>query len=345
MGRVTGVTDYFAGRYELLEQIATGGMGTVWCVRDHADGLVKAAKILGQSDAGSLLRFVREQSMRIDHRHVVTPQSWAGVDDRVLFTMPMVRGGSVADLLRDHGRLPVRWVGELLDQTLQALEAVHAAGIVHRDVKPANLLLEPTGAGRPHVRLTDFGIAAPVDEPRMTRASMAIGTPGYMAPEQWRGADPDPRADLYAVAAVGVEMLTGVRPPSDPNPLDVAALHTGDEPTDRLLALLATALAGDPNERPASASGFRTRLAGLGLATLPPAPDERVSVPDRYPGLAGATPSGPTRASATSLDPTGVPQTHVLAAPPPRAPGLPLAAIVLLVVGAVAVVGGALLLI
>ncbi|WP_235737541.1 hypothetical protein [Nocardioides alcanivorans] len=72
----------------------------------HADGQVKAAKILGQSDAASLLRFVREQSMRIDHRHVVTPQSWAGVDDRVLFTMPMVRGGSVADLLRDHGALP-----------------------------------------------------------------------------------------------------------------------------------------------------------------------------------------------------------------------------------------------
>ena len=96
--------------------------------------------------------------------------------------MPLVRGGSVASLLSDFGALPLRWVGALLDQTLQALEAVHAAGIVHRDIKPANLLLEPTGRNQPHLRVTDFGIAAPMDEPRMTRASMAIGSPGYMPP-------------------------------------------------------------------------------------------------------------------------------------------------------------------
>ena len=98
--------EVFAGRYELLDPVATGGMGTIWRVLDRADGQVKAAKILRQSDAASLLRFVREQSMRIDHTHVVTPLSWAGVDDRVLFTMPLVRGGSVADLLHEHGALP-----------------------------------------------------------------------------------------------------------------------------------------------------------------------------------------------------------------------------------------------
>src|SRR3546814_18450393 len=86
-----------------------GGMGTVWCILDRSDNQVKAAKILRQSDAASLLRFVREQSMRIDHDHVVTPQSWAGMDERVLFTMPLMRGGSVSGLLQAPGRLPVRW--------------------------------------------------------------------------------------------------------------------------------------------------------------------------------------------------------------------------------------------
>lgn len=340
MGSLSAVNDYFAGRYELLEQIATGGMGSVWRVRDHADGQVKAAKILGQSDASSLLRFVREQSMRIDHRHVVTPQSWAGVDDRVLFTMPMVRGGSVADLLRDHGALPARWVGEILDQTLQALEAVHAAGIVHRDVKPANLLLEPTGTGRPHVRLTDFGIAAPIDEPRMTRASMAIGTPGYMAPEQWYGADPDPRADLYAVAAVGVEMLTNVRPAGAPDPLDLTGVTTDDPSGDRLLAVLATALAKDAAHRPSSATDFRNDIKALALASLPPAPGEVVSVPDRHPD-----PLHPTAApgAPTTQPMTGVLPTNVLAVPPPRQ-GLPVSTIALFVVGILAIIAGGLLL-
>ncbi len=289
--------EVFAGRYELLDPVATGGMGAIWRVLDRADGRVLAAKILRQSDAASLLRFVREQSMRIDHTHVVTPLSWAGVDDRVLFTMPLVHGGSVADLLREHGALPVRWVAMLTDQVLQALEAVHGAGIVHRDVKPGNLLLEPTGAGAPHLRLTDFGIAAPVDEPRMTRGSMAIGTPGYMPPEQWIGADPDPRADLYAVGRVALEMLTGQRPPAEQGVGDLATQPLGDPARDRMLALIAAATRVDPAERPASATAMRADLAASALLQLPAAPHESVSVPDRF----GST---PTIADRPDLPPT-----------------------------------------
>ncbi|MDO9456226.1 serine/threonine-protein kinase [Nocardioides sp.] len=292
--------EVFAGRYELLDPVATGGMGTIWRVLDRSDGQVKAAKILRQSDAGSLLRFVREQSMRIDHTHVVTPLSWAGVDDRVLFTMPLVRGGSVADLLRERGPLPVRWVALLTDQVLQALEAVHAAGIVHRDVKPGNLLLEPTGAGRPHLRLTDFGIAAPVDEPRMTRGSHAIGTPGYMPPEQWVGADPDPTADVFAVGRVALEMLIGQRPADE----DLKAHRTGEHARDLLLTVVEHATRNDPADRPADASAMRAQLAATGLLTLPPTPGEAVVVPDRF-GTAEAVTmgdlpptTGPTHATA-----------------------------------------------
>lgn len=273
--------EVFAGRYELLDPVAVGGMGTVWRIHDRADGEVKAAKILRQSDAATLLRFVREQSMRIDHPHVVTPQSWAGMDDRVLFTMPLVRGGSVATLMSEYGALPLRWIGTLLDQALQALEAVHAAGIVHRDIKPANLLLEPTRRGVPHLRLTDFGIAVPLDEPRMTHASMVIGSPGYMAPEQWRGADPDPRQDLYALGLVGLEMLTGQRPPADAGHRTLPE-PTGDPARDGLVKVLGRATQEETTARPASASELRQELAALRLTAIPAAPDEQVSVRDHF---------------------------------------------------------------
>ncbi|CAN5551582.1 hypothetical protein BH11ACT8_BH11ACT8_33170 [soil metagenome] len=296
--------EVFAGRYELLEPIASGGMGTVWRVVDQADGSVLAAKILRQSDAESLLRFVREQSMRIDHTHVVTPRSWAGVDDRVLFTMPLVRGGSVAELVREHGTLPVRWVAALTDQTLQALEAVHAAGIVHRDVKPGNLLLEPTGSGVPHLRLTDFGIAAPMDGPRMTHASVAIGTPGYMPPEQWHGADPDPRADLYAVGRVALEMPTGQRPRAGADP-ETVPQSLGDPARDALLAVITRACATAVGERPASAAAMRADLGALGLLSLPPTPYDVVFVPDRFGAAAADAPAAPTlRAGAPGPGPT-----------------------------------------
>jgi serine/threonine protein kinase len=247
---VTAVGEIFARRYELLDPIADGGMGSVWRVRDHQEGDVKAAKLLRQRDASSLLRFMREQSTRIHHPHVVTPLSWVGEDDAVLFTMPLVRGGSVAALLGDWGALPESWVAAVLDQTLAALEAVHAAGVVHRDVKPANLLLEPTGAALPHVRLTDFGIATPLDQPRLTMAATTVGTPGYAAPEQQDGADPDPRQDLYAVGTVGLEMLVGHPPP----------FTTDELPTTPLAGLLLSARNPDPDLRPGSATELRDAL-------------------------------------------------------------------------------------
>ncbi len=201
-----------AGRYVLVDQVGAGGMGAVWRAWDLRTRQFVAAKVLGQHDGGMLLRFVREQSVRIQHPHVVAPSGWAAEDNLVVFTMDLVRGGSVQTLLGDHGPLPESYVAVLLDQILQALEAVHRAGVVHRDVKPANLLLEPTGSRRPHVRLGDFGIAALVDDVRLTRFPGAIGTDGYMAPEQVTGAPPDPRQDLYAAGVVAIQLLTGEGP-------------------------------------------------------------------------------------------------------------------------------------
>ncbi|HYF71985.1 MAG TPA: serine/threonine-protein kinase [Nocardioides sp.] len=303
------MSEVFARRYELLDPIADGGMGSVWLVRDQEDGQVKVAKLLRHSDAGSLLRFMREQSTRIHHPHVVTPISWAGEDDTVLFTMPLVRGGSVATLVGDWGRLPEQWVRTVLEQTLSALEAVHAARVVHRDVKPANLLLEPTGAGRPHVRLTDFGIAVPVDQPRMTLSSTTLGTPGYMPPEQLAGDDPDPRQDLYAAAMVGLEMLVGHPPP----------FRDDEVPTTPLGRVLMRAGDPDPSRRPASASAMLGELQGLHQPAEPWDPGE-VEVLDHFEGrfTGPAYPAHP--APTTVLQVADRPAPATSATPPARSP-------------------------
>ena len=285
--------EVFAGRYELIDPIASGGMGTVWRVLDHADGRVKAAKMLRQSDAAMLLRFVREQSLRIDHTHIVAPQSWAGVDERVLFTMPLVAGGSVSMLMQRYGALPPRWIAQLVDQTLQALEAVHAAGIVHRDVKPGNLLLEPTGRGVPHLRLTDFGIAVPVHEARLTNIAMVIGTPGYMAPEQALGADPAPSADVYALGMVTAEMLTGTKVPREPGSLDVDALRTGEPVHDSVVDVIAAASMHDPAARP-TASALRAHPSLLRLLALPADPADPITITDVFPPMPGTVPPPPS---------------------------------------------------
>jgi eukaryotic-like serine/threonine-protein kinase len=295
----------FAGRYRLIDLIGTGGMGSVWRAWDLRRSAYVAAKVLGQHDAAALLRFVREQSLRIEHPHVVAPHGWAADDDKVVFAMELVRGGSAATLLGDHGPLPSSYVAVLLDQLLHGLSAVHAAGVVHRDVKPANLLLDATGTGRPHLRLSDFGVAGLVDEPRMTRHSTILGTPGYLAPEQLAGADPDPRQDLYAVGAVAVELLTGERPGIN------GSLPAVDGPLGEFIR---RCTATDPSDRPESAKEAGRLLAETGVlpheGTTPwaDAPDPP-EVFDQLPPLPPTwTPTGPTHPTP-SPGPTPSPET------------------------------------
>lgn len=252
-----------AGRYVLVDQIGAGGMGSVWRAWDLRNQAFVAAKVLGHHDGGMLLRFVREQSVRIQHPHVVAPSGWAAEDNLVVFTMDLVRGGSVQTLLGDHGPLPEDYVTVLLDQTLQALEAVHGAGVVHRDIKPANLLLEATGTRRPHLRLGDFGVAALIDEVRLTRFPGAIGTDGYMAPEQLNGAAPDPRQDLYALGVVTIQMLTGLPP-----------RQQDGVPDGTLRPLLESMVNSDPSRRPPSASAALGYLRRLGVPPGSPWADE-----------------------------------------------------------------------
>lgn len=244
-----------AGRYAMLDQIGAGGMGSVWRARDERTGEVVAVKVLGHHNAALLIRFVREQAVRVRHPHVVAPISWAADDDLVVLAMDLVEGGSVQDLLDEHGPLPVGYAAELLEQLLSALAAVHAAGLVHRDVKPANLLLQPTDDQRPHLRLGDFGVAAPIADARYTTVPGAIGTEGYMAPEQARGALPDPGQDLYSVGRVGLQLITGLPPERQ------GAIGSGP-----LRPLLERLLVVDPEQRLASADAALRLLRRLDIA-------------------------------------------------------------------------------
>ncbi|MEU6849338.1 protein kinase [Actinacidiphila alni] len=295
--------EVFAGRYELVDPIGRGGVGAVWRAWDHRRRRYVAAKVLQQRDAHALLRFVREQAMRIDHPHVLAPASWAADDDKVLFTMDLVRGGSLSHLIGDYGPLPPHYVCVLLDQLLSGLTAVHAEGVVHRDIKPANILLEATGTGTPHLRLSDFGIAMRKGEPRLTETDYVVGTPGYFAPEQLVGAEPDVPADLYAVGLVALYLLGGQKP--DAQAISERFLAAGMPPApmgvpEPLWQVIGALLQPDPHARFRTATGARKALsAAVEMLGEPPADDEPVEVFDQIGPLPeGFGPGGPLPASA-----------------------------------------------
>ncbi|MGW8779622.1 serine/threonine-protein kinase [Streptomyces sp. NPDC055796] len=322
--------EIFAGRYELIDPIGRGGAGAVWRAWDHRRRRYVAAKVLRQSDAHTLLRFVREQALRIDHPHVLAPASWAADDDKVLFTMDLVAGGSLAHVIGDYGPLPPRFVCTLLDQLLSGLAAVHSEGVVHRDIKPANILMEATGSGRPHLRLSDFGISMRKGEPRLTETDYVVGTPGYFAPEQLLGSEPDFPADLFAVGLVALYLLRGAKPDSQALVEHFLARGTPAAP-DGVPAPLWDVVAGllqpDPRSRFKTATGARKALAEA-VELLPrSAPDaDPVEVFDQLGPLPpGFGPQGPqSTAAVTPESPTaaGVPAQApaTAAAPVPAAP-------------------------
>ncbi|WP_329219098.1 serine/threonine protein kinase [Streptomyces sp. NBC_01485] len=326
--------EVFAGRYELADPIGRGGVGAVWRAWDHRRRRYVAAKVLQQSDAHALLRFVREQALRIDHPHVLAPASWAADDDKVLFTMDLVGGGSLVHLVGDYGPLPPAFVCTLLDQLLSGLAAVHAEGVVHRDIKPANILLEPTGTARPRLRLSDFGIAMRLGEPRLTETNLVVGTPGYLAPEQMMGADPDFPADLFAVGLVALFLLEGAKPDAKALVQYFTEHGTPGAPKsvpEPLWQVVATLLQPDPQARFRTATGARKALAAAAELLPEPGPDdESIEIFDQLGPLPkGFGPDGPPIPSRRTGSLPARPETLPDPAPPgtgglpSRATGIP----------------------
>lgn len=283
--------DIVAGRFELIDLLGSGAAGSVWRAWDHKERRYLAAKVLKHSDSESIMRFIREARTIIEHDHVLVPRNWVGEDDRVLFTTDLVRGGSLAALANAAGPLPERWVLEIGRQTAQALASIHAQGFVHRDVKPANLLLEPTGVDRPHVWLADFGIATTLDSPRLTATHLVLGTPGYLALEAYQGALPAPSQDMWALGAVLRHLATGETPPPAPDADAWRDAGPRWSMSTAFAALVAELLATDPSARPTAEEAV-VRMRQLSFAA--PTPTQQIEVRDQigWPPL-GWGPDGP----------------------------------------------------
>ncbi|MER7176227.1 serine/threonine-protein kinase [Streptomyces mesophilus] len=254
-----------AGRYRLEEPVGHGAMGRVWRAVDELLGRPVAVKEMyldgpGDEDGGTRReRALREAraSARIDHPHVVRVYDVAQSpspehDGRLWIVMELVRARSLAQVLEDEGPLGVRETARVGLALAEALRVVHAAGVLHRDIKPGNVLLEP-GGGR--VVLTDFGIAALQDAEGLTRAGVIVGSPEYLPPERVLGRAQGPHSDLWSLGATLCAALGG-RPPFV-RATTLATLHAVvyEEPElppvpGELRSLLAALLAKDPGLRP-----------------------------------------------------------------------------------------------
>jgi eukaryotic-like serine/threonine-protein kinase len=226
----------FAGRYEIQEELGAGGMGVVYRAFDREIGETVALKAIRPDvrdyDPTLLDRFKQELRLarRITHRNVVRTFDLGEVDRIYYITMEYVRGTTVATLIKEAGRLAVPAALTIGKQVCRALEVAHEAGIVHRDIKPQNLLVDPTG----FLKVTDFGIARlagpQTDGEALTVTGAVVGTPQYMAPEQLLGEPVDGRADIYATGAVLYECVTGRRPYEASTPVALLGYYVREEP-------------------------------------------------------------------------------------------------------------------
>lgn len=274
-----------AGRYVLCDPIGAGGTGVVWRAFDQRRDQFCAAKLLRHRDAGELLRFAREQSVRLQHPHIVSPYAWAADDDVVLIASELIDGGSVQTLVGDFGPLSEPTVVTVLHQALSALSAVHRAELIHRDVKPGNLLLRATGDGPLRLVLTDFGLTISRRDARFTQTGMVIGTPGYLPPEVLLGGvPPDPRHDLFAVGRLALTLLYGAEREGGADSSESTLVEGIVDPALRRTVL--TLLHRDPADRPASADAAAGLLDGAAHADRPRDRDgDPVEVVDQLPPL------------------------------------------------------------
>ena len=299
-----------AGRYRLQDPIGRGAMGVVWRGRDellHRDVAVKEVMVTTEADPGDSRRTIGEASYqrtlrearaaaRLSHPGVVTVFDILDEAGRPWIVMELVRGRSLDQVIAEDGPLPPRHAARLGARLVSALAAAHAAGVLHRDVKPANVLV--TADGR--VVLTDFGIATVGADPGLTQLGMVVGTPGFTPPERVRGEAATPASDLWSVGATLYAAVEGRGPFERPG--GVAAICAGivrEEPprapsAGSLAPVIDALLRRDPGTRPDAA----TTAALLEHAVGDP-PDSPGSRSGSGPGPGSGLGSGPGPGSAT----------------------------------------------
>ena len=255
-------------RYLLVERVASGGMADVWAAEDQVLQRRVAVKVMRPDpDHEELfaLRFRDEalHSAALIHTNIATLFDY-GEDDGVAFlVMELVDGKPLSALIKEHGRIDPDQVRSIVGQCALALGVAHEAKVVHRDVKPANILVRDDGL----VKLTDFGIARAVDASGHTRAGDLLGTPSYISPEQALGRPATGASDLYALGVVAHEMLSGAKPFDKPTPIATAMSHLHEPPPplpddvpEDLAGVVEHLLEKDPRDRPENARAVAIRL-------------------------------------------------------------------------------------
>jgi eukaryotic-like serine/threonine-protein kinase len=322
-----------AGRYEISTRLGVGGMSTVYLAFDRRLERQVAVKLLAEhlaEDSQFVTRFRREalSVARLVHPNIVQVFDF-GIDDasgRHFIVMEYVRGRSGAELLRDQTMLPVREALGIVTQACRGLDYAHRNGVVHRDVKPGNLLRADDGI----VKLADFGIAKALhEESSITQAGSVLGTAAYLAPEQAHGEPAGPQADIYALGVVTYQFLSG-RLPYEAQSLTELALKQQSEPPPRLDDLVAgitpqlagavqRALALDAADRFATAEEMRVALeeGERGIGEAPPeAVTQRIAPVTGVTSIAGADrgAEAPTSIAAPARRPR---EPRAAPAPPP----------------------------
>ncbi|GIG20746.1 hypothetical protein Cch01nite_14700 [Cellulomonas chitinilytica] len=265
------------GRYRLVKPIAVGGMGEVWEGFDDALARPVAVKVLKEEfagDIGFLERFRTEarNSASLSHPNIAQLFDYGEQDGSGYLVMELVVGEPLSDLLEREPVLSSRRLLPMLAQASRALHAAHVAGVVHRDVKPGNILLGRGG----RVKITDFGVSLATNQITMTATGMVMGTAQYLSPEQAVGRPATPLSDLYSLGIVAYEALVGHRPFTGPTAVDIAVAHVNspvpplppsiDKP---LAALVMRLLSKEPSRRPASGEELATLLDQLVPRTPP----------------------------------------------------------------------------
>ena len=287
------------GRYRVGAIIARGGMSTVYRGVDTRLDRAVAIKVMSPyyvSDPAFLTRFEREARLAasLGHSGVVAVYDQGRDGDLVFLVMELVDGGTLRDLLRERGSLSVPVTMSILEPLLAALGAAHAAGLVHRDVKPENVLISSKGA----VKIADFGLVRAVSSQTMATGDVILGTVAYLSPEQVATGAADARSDVYAAGVMACEMLTGRPPFQGHSPMSVAYQHVhSDVPPPSVDApgtpealdnLIVAATRRDPAQRPRDASAFLSSLIAirgeLGLRRVPVPVPHRPPVPPPGPG-------------------------------------------------------------
>lgn len=264
-----GVT--FGGRYELDSRIAIGGMGEVWEATDHVIGRTVAIKILKDEymgDPGFLERFRAEarHAALVNHEGIASVFDYGEEDGSAFLVMELVPGEALSTILEREGSLSTDKTLDVVAQTAAALQAAHAAGLVHRDIKPGNLLITPDG----RVKITDFGIARIADQVPLTATGQVMGTVQYLSPEQASGHPASPATDTYSLGIVAYESLAGKRPFTGESQVAIAMAQINEQPAPLpptvpvpVQNLVMAMIAKKPEDRPASSAAVSRAATAL----------------------------------------------------------------------------------